>query len=114
VLAGPTVDALAVIDAAEGSSSWTKGVVKKAGNVGPVTVLGDNFEIVANPVDFPHDWEFLVGDWVGVHLERGLVCPFLSGVEAVGDHIEHVVPNDVPARSRRVRRMQITTADRPN
>jgi hypothetical protein len=41
---------------------------------------------------------------VGVDVERKQVCPFLSSAEAVGDDIEHVMPNDVPARSRRVRR----------
>jgi hypothetical protein len=41
------------------------------------------------------------------------VCPFLSHAEAVGDGVDHVVPNEVPAWSRRVRRLQAASARRP-
>lgn len=100
-------------DDAKDNGSWTKGVVLKGGTLEAVTVVVDEVTIVATPIDFPHGWEFRVGDWVGVDLKHKQVCPFLSHAEAVGDGVDHVMPNEVPARSRRVRRLQAASARRP-
>jgi len=89
---------------------WTKGVIRQAGTVAGVTVLVDEQAFQATPVDFPPDWKFYVGDWVGVDLERKEVYPFISTTEAVGDRIEHVMPNDDPRQSRRVRRSPTSSA----
>lgn len=109
VLVGPKSLAGAGTDDAADGGRWTKGVVKKAGTLEAVMVVVDDTAIIATPVDFPTGWEFRVGDWVGVDIEGRRVCPFLSSAEAVGDHVEHVMPNDRPAQSRRVRRRQVAS-----
>ena len=112
MLASPESATGAGTDHAKDNGSWTKGVVLKGGTLETVTVVVDDVTIFATPVDFPHGWEFRVGDWVGVELERKQVCPFLSYAEAVDDGVDHVMPNEVSARSRRVRRLQAASARR--